>query len=525
MRLSELVDVSSKVAQTPSRLEKIATLSGCLRQLQGAETEIAVDYLTGRVRQGRLGVGVALLGQARTMGADTPSLTLSAVDAALADIARTVGPGSATQRRDRLSRLLAQATPREQEFLIRLLVGELRQGALEGVMVEAVARATQIPIDEVRRAVMVVGDLATVATVALKEGRGGLRRFALQLLQPVRPMLAQTADDVSSALSDLGRAALEYKIDGARVQVHKAGDEVRIFSRRLNDITPAAPEIVQAVRALGPGDLILDGEAIAIRPDGRPHPFQTTMRRFGRKLDVARLREELPLHVFFFDLLRVDDEDLIDRPAQTRFEILESALPRALLIPRLVTTDPEAGEAFLDQALEHGHEGVMAKSMEAPYDAGNRGSSWRKIKPAHTLDLAVLAAEWGHGRRSGWLSNLHLGARDPNGAFVMLGKTFKGMTDAMLDWQTRRLLELETARDAYAVYVRPELVVEVAFNDVQASPHYPDGLALRFARVKRYRPDKTAQEADSIDTVRAIFAHEHRNVEGERSVPRPRSGM
>jgi DNA ligase-1 len=319
-------------------------------------------------------------------------------------------------------------------------------------------------------------------------------------------MLAQPVDDVEAALAALGRPALEYKLDGARIQAHKAGGEVRVFSRRLNEVTGAVPEIVEAVQSLPVREAILDGEAIALREGGRPQPFQITMRRFGRKLDVAAMRSALPLHAFFFDALAVDGADLIDLPAEERFAALERAVPLSLRIARTVTDRVAEAEAFLGQALAAGHEGVMAKALHAPYEAGARGGSWLKVKSATTLDLVVLAAEWGNGRRQGWLSNLHLGARDPlSGGFVMLGKTFKGLTDEMLAWQTEQFLAREIARDRYTVYVRPELVVEIAFNDLQASPHYPGGLALRFARVKAYRPDKRAEDADTIDTVRALY--------------------
>jgi DNA ligase-1 len=319
-------------------------------------------------------------------------------------------------------------------------------------------------------------------------------------------MLAQPAGDISEALDRLGEAALELKLDGARVQVHKAGGDVRVYSRRGHDVTQAVPELVESVQALPPRELLFDGEVIALRPDGSPHPFQTTMRRFGRKLDVARLREELPLTPFFFDVLHLDGTDLIDRPAGERFAAMADAAP-VLAVPRLVTADPEEADAFFEDALRRGHEGIMAKALDAPYEAGRRGSSWLKVKPAHTLDLVVLAVEWGSGRRQGWLSNLHLGARDPeNGGFVMLGKTFKGMTDEMLAWQTKKLQELAIGTEGgWVVHVRPELVVEIAFSDVQESPQYPAGMALRFARVKRYREDKTAAEADTIDTVRKIL--------------------
>jgi DNA ligase-1 len=382
-------------------------------------------------------------------------------------------------------------------------------------MVDAIAQAAALPVADVRRAAMYAGGLAAVARAALIEGASGLARFAIRLLQPVQPMLAQPAASIAAALGELGTAAIDWKLDGARVQVHKAAREVRVFTRSLNDVTAAVPEIVAAVRPLAAAELILDGEAIALAPGGAPHPFQVTMRRFGRKLDVDALRGELPLSVFFFDVLRRDGANLADRPARERFAALADALPKALVIPRLVTGDPATAEAFFKDALRRGHEGVVAKSLDAPYEAGRRGASWLKVKRPQTLDLVVLAAEWGNGRRKGWLSNLHLSARDPlTGRFVMLGKTFKGLTDELLEWQTKAFLEREVGRDAYTVYVRPELVVEIAFDGLQASPHYPGGLALRFARVKRYRPDKRPDQADTIDTVRAVYAAQSRNAAG-----------
>jgi ATP-dependent DNA ligase I len=374
-----------------------------------------------------------------------------------------------------------------------------------------VAAAAALPAEMARRAAMLAGDLAPVARAALLEGRPGLEGFRLQLFRPLQPMLAQPAADVGEALERLGEAALELKLDGARIQVHKAGDAVSVFSRLGNDVTAAVPEVVEAVRALPARQALLDGEAIALRPGGAPHPFQVTMRRFGRKLDLERLRADLPLTPFFFDVLHLDGDDLIDRPAGERFAALAAAAP-GLTVPRLVTASAEEGEAFFADVLRRGHEGLVAKAIGAPYEAGRRGLSWLKIKPAHTLDLVVLAAEWGHGRRSGWLSNLHLGARDPvNGGFVMLGKTFKGLTDEMLVWQTERFRQLalgsgDSGEEGWVVHLRPEVVVEVAFGDVQESPRYPGGMALRFARVKRYRPDKRPNEADTVDTVRAILA-------------------
>ncbi|WP_438015534.1 ATP-dependent DNA ligase [Sorangium sp. So ce315] len=509
MLVADLVATSERVATTSSRLEKIAALADLLRRLSPEEVEVGVDWLAGRLRQGRVGLGPSMVTEARRAGpaAAEPALTLGEADAAFTEIARTTGAGSAGQRRAALGRLFARATEVERDFFARLLVGELRQGALEAVMIEAVARAAGLPPASLRRAVMLAGDAAEVARAALLEGAYGLQRFSLQLLRPVQPMLAQAADDVAAALGELRAMALEWKLDGARVQVHKAGDEVRVFSRSLNPVTKAVPEIVEAVRALPARSLVLDGEAIALRPDGAPHPFQVTMRRFGRALDVASLRAELPLRALFFDALHLDGEDLLDRPGSERAAALRQVLDRPLRVPRIELPTAAEAEAFFADALARGHEGVMAKSLAAPYEAGRRGSSWLKVKRAHTLDLVVLAAEWGSGRRRGLLSNLHLGARDPAaGGFVMLGKTFKGMTDEGLAWQTQRLLELEITRDASTVYVRPELVVEIAFDGVQASPQYPGGLALRFARVKRYRPDKTAVDASTIDEVRAIHA-------------------
>jgi DNA ligase-1 len=441
-----------------------------------------------------------------TIAASTPSLTLGEVDAVLDRIARTRGAGSAEDRSRLARELLARATRDEQDFLLRALLGALRQGAVEGLMVEAIASAAQLPLDEVRRALMVTGDLGAVARAALTEGPAALARMAVELFRPLTPMLAQTADGVGEALDQLGEAALEDKLDGARIQLHKREGEVRVFTRNLNDVTPAVPEIVEVVRDLPAASLILDGEAIALRDDGRPQPFQVTMRRFGRRLDVERSRKEIPLRAFFFDCLYADGTATIDHPGSERFTALTRAVPAALLIRRRVTRDSAEAERFLAEALAAGHEGIMAKALDAPYEAGGRGGAWLKIKPAVTLDLVVLAVERGNGRRSRWLSNLHLGARDAaTGSFVMLGKTFKGMTDAMLAWQTEELRRLAVSDDGYTVQVAPKLVVEVAFNDIQASTRYPGGLALRFARVKRYRPDKRAEDADTIETVRSIY--------------------
>ena len=515
MFFATLVKTSDAVAATRSRLEKIDLLRACLREFSPDEIETGVGYLSGVLRQGRIGLGPSIVRDA--LGATAvgdPELDIRTVDTSFEELAAVSGKGSNLERQRKLQELFSRATTAEQNFLARLILGELRQGALEGVMVEAIAKAAELPVRDVRRAVMLAGNPATVATAAMTEGSSGLDAFRLELLQPVQPMLAQTAESTDAALQSLGVAAFEYKLDGARIQVHKGDGEIRIFTRRLNDVSASLPEIIAVVRALPARTLILDGEVIALRADGTPHPFQVTMRRFGRKLDIDNLRKSLPLHAFFFDCLHADGEDLIDRPAAERFEFLSEVAPDSL-IPRLVTADAEAAAKFLEQSLAAGHEGLMAKSLDSLYEAGNRGTGWLKIKPAHTLDLVVIAAEWGSGRRRGYLSNLHLAARNPDSdsgsdEFVMLGKTFKGMTDKMLAWQTERLLELETGRNGHVVHVRPELVVEIAFNELQTSPHYPGGMALRFARVKRYRDDKGPADADIIDTVRQIFAQRNR---------------
>ena len=500
--LTELVEVSSQVAGTASRLAKTAILAEFLRKLEADEIEQGIAYLSGDTPQGKLTLGYATLQSATVQSSSAPRLTLKEVDSVFVSLKATKGKGSASQRNSLLKDLFARATAEEQDFLVRLIVGELRQGALEGVMAEALASAADVPVAEVRRAATFAGGIGRVARALL--GGEGLAAFSVRLMQPVLPMLAQPAKDIGAALASLGTALLEWKLDGARVQVHKQGSDVRVFTRNLNEVTDRVPEVTEALRPLE-HDFILDGEAIALRPDGRPHPFQVTMRRFGRRLDVDALRAELPLSVFFFDCLFMDGQPIVDHGARERHDALRSVLPATIVTPSLITQEVREATQFYAGALERGHEGVMAKALEAPYEAGRRGAGWLKVKRAHTLDLVVLAAEWGHGRRRGRLSNLHLGARDPAGGFVMLGKTFKGLTDAMLEWQTREFLSRETARDEWTVQVRPELVVEIEFNDIQESPHYPAGLALRFARVKGYRPDKRADEADTIDTVRAIY--------------------
>lgn len=508
--LSRLVQTSRRVAETSSRNAKVAEIAELLAQLAREEIAPAVASLIGESPHGKLGVGPAAVLSARpAANAVEPTLTIADLDRALAEVGAVAGAGSIARRKAQLAQLMAQATQAEQDFIVRLLLGELRQGALEGVMIEALARAARLPVQHVRQAAMVAGGVQAVAASALCEGEAGLQRFALTLFRPLQPMLAQPAEDIEEALATLGNAALEWKLDGARVQVHKRDDEVRVYTRGLNDITAAVPEVTEAVRALPVRSLILDGETIALDAQGRPQPFQVTMRRFGRKLRIETLRQSLPLSVFFFDILHADGEDVLGRPARERIDVLDEIVPAPLLVPRTVTADPSRADSFFRDALQRGHEGIMAKSLDAPYEAGARGSAWLKIKQAHTLDLVVLAAEWGNGRRSGWLSNLHLGARDEtSGGFVMLGKTFKGLTDDTLQWQTQKLLSLEVVRDHHVVHVRPELVVEIAVNEIQRSPHYPAGMALRFARVKRYRTDKRAEEADTVETVRRLFARQ-----------------
>jgi DNA ligase 1 len=507
MKLAELVETSRRVAEVSGRLEKIGLIAALLARVPPDEIEIAVAYLSGAIRQQRTGIGWAAMQAAMPEPpGESASLELSEIDATFDRIARVAaGKGSSGERHRLLRELLARATHPEQDFLFRLVTGELRQGAVEGIMLEAVAKAAGLPADGVRRARMMAGDLPSVAKAALTGGGAELATFATQLFRPVQPMLAGSAEDASEAIGELGEAALEYKLDGARIQIHKSGDQVAVYSRRLNDVTAAVPEVVELVRALPARELILDGEVIALRGNGTPQPFQTTMSRFGKRLDVNRARGEVPLTPFFFDLLHLNGGSLMDEPARERLMALHDLAPAPTVIPRLVTASTVEADRFLRTAIERGHEGIMAKALDAPYQAGHRGRRWLKVKPANTLDLVVLAAEWGHGRRHGWLSNLHLGARNPEGGFVMLGKTFKGMTDEMLAWQTKKLLELEVARDGITVYVRPELVVEVAFNEVQASTQYPGGVALRFARIKRYRTDKSPVETDTIGTVQEIY--------------------
>lgn len=511
MKLAELVATSSVVAQTPGRNAKRDALATCLQALGADEVVAGVYYLSGSLPQGRVGAGPALLRRcASTAAAPSPTIDIAHLNRALDEFAGSTGRGSGTARQELLGGLFAKATVVEQRFLVRLLLGELRQGALEGVMVEAIAKAWSVAAGAVRRAFMLSGDLAATAGIAATAGETGLRLVRLRVGTPLQSMLAQPADGLDDVFEQRDDAAgplvLDWKMDGARVQVHKDGADVAVFSRRLNDVSAAVPEVVDAVRALPARTLVLDGEAIALAADGRPQPFQTTMRRFGRRQDIAAMRATLPLTACFFDCLHADGEDLIDESCAVRLERLDAAVPGGNLMPRCITDQRATAAQFLADALAAGHEGVMAKQRDAAYQAGGRGSAWRKVKQSHSLDLVVLAAEWGSGRRRGWLSNLHLGARDEaSGGFVMLGKTFKGLTDALLKWQTRALLELAVERSGGVVHVAPKLVVEIACNDVQASSRYPGGMALRFARVKRYRPDKPASAADTVATVRSLL--------------------
>jgi DNA ligase 1 len=511
VQLIDVATASTDVGSTRARSAKITRIAELLRRAtaEADPTLVAtvVAWLSGELPQRQIGVGWAALRSLPEAAAE-PSLTVRGVDEAFTEIGTTAGKGSQARRAELVSALFTAATDVEQTFLRRLLGGELRQGALIGVMADAVAKAAELPAPDVRRAAMLGGDLPIVAAAALTGGSAALTEFTLKVGRPVGPMLAQTATGVDDALEKLGGTAIfEAKLDGARVQIHRTGDAVSVYTRSLDDITARLPEVVEAALALPVSEFIADAEAIALKPDRRPHRFQVTASRFGRTADIAAARAAQPLSVFFFDLLHLDGTDLLDLPATDRLTALDAIVPVAQRVDRLTTSDGEAAAAFLAATLAAGHEGVMAKSPAAPYEAGRRGSGWLKVKPVHTLDLVVLAVEWGSGRRTGKLSNIHLGARDPEtGGFVMLGKTFKGMTDAMLDWQTARFTELAVnGTDGYVAEVRPEQVVEIALDGVQTSTRYPGGMALRFARVLRYRDDKGPADADTVDTVRAIY--------------------
>jgi DNA ligase-1 len=508
MLLAELVAASSAVGATRSRKAKTEALASALRSATREEVATTTAYLSGVLLQRRTGLGWRGLVDLPAPAEDS-TLTVQEVHDLFEQISTVSGAGSRQQRTALVERLFGRATADEQDYLRRLATGELRQGALDGLMLEAIAAASGVPPSDVRRAVMLVGETVPVAEAALTGGAAALAEFRLEPGRPLRPMLASTAPDLAAGLAKAspkgGEVAVDCKLDGIRMQVHKVGEDVRIWTRTLDDITARLPEVVEVVAAVPARALVLDGEAIALDATGRARPFQETAARTASRREPAALREEVPLTSYFFDLLHLDGDDLLDRPARERFARLGATLPEHLVVPRLVTADAEAAADFFAVTLGSGHEGVVVKALDAPYEAGRRGATWVKVKPRHTLDLVVLAVEWGSGRRSGLLSNIHLGARAPEtGGFHMLGKTFKGMTDEMLEWQTRRFLELETGRSAHVVHVRPEQVVEVAFDGIQTSSRYPAGMALRFARVLRYREDKPAAEADTIDTVRAL---------------------
>ena len=496
--LAEVVTASTLVGDTSSRSRKVAILAELLRRLEPDEVPIVVGFLSGAPRQGRVGVGYRSIYGVELHPADVAALTVTDVDRVIDDIERAIGPGSARRRSQLLADLLGGATTEEAAFLRRLFTGELRQGALSGIMADAIAKAAGVPGEIARRALMLSGDLTRMAQIAMTEGEEGMRAVGFEIFRPILPMLASTGASVSEAMSSFERSSIEWKLDGIRIQIHRRDDEVRIYTRNLNDITDTLPGIAETALALPVGQAVLDGEALWMR-DGGPAAFQDT---------VSQIDSDAPpegIVTFLFDLLHVDGEDLLDVPLVEREARLAAIAPE-LIIPRVLTTDPEEGERVLEASLEAGHEGVVVKDAASPYAAGRRGGAWRKVKPVRTYDLVVLGAEWGHGRRHGWLSNLHLGARDPrSGEFVMVGKTFKGMTDELLRWQTETLLERETSRRGIAVMVRPELVVEIALDGVQSSTRYPGGIALRFARVKRYRSDKDAGEADTIDDLRALL--------------------
>ncbi|MBM9508147.1 ATP-dependent DNA ligase [Actinacidiphila acididurans] len=508
MLFADVARVSREVARTSARSRKTVLLADFFRATEPDDVLIAIAYLAGRLPQGRLGVGWAAL-RDRAEPAAVPALTVREVDAALTAVAEVSGTGSQAGRRALLQDLFGRATADEQHYLLGLLTGEVRQGALDAAAVEGLAAATGAQPAHVRRAVMLAGALEPVARALLAGGPDALGEFALTVGRPLLPMLASSAKSVAEAVAKLGPSAVEEKLDGIRVQIHRDARGVRIWTRTLDDVTARLPEIVAVTESLPAREFVLDGEVLAFDAAGRPRPFQETAGRVGSRVDVAAAARALPVNAVFFDVIAVDGHDLLDESYDRRHEALESLVPPELRVRRAVVTDPadpaqvRAAEDFWTVTLDRGHEGVVVKAADSPYAAGRRGASWLKVKPVHTLDLVVLAAEWGHGRRTGKLSNLHLGARAEDGSFVMLGKTFKGLTDALLDWQTERLRELAVSDDGFTVTVRPELVVEIAYDGVQTSPRYPAGLTLRFARVIRYRPDKFPQDADTVAAVRA----------------------
>src|SRR5919106_17688 len=496
--LADVVTASREVTETSSRSAKVQILAELLRRLDPSEVRVTVGFLAGAPRQGRVGIGYSTIYGIECPPAREPSLRIEELDRAIDAVRATKGSGSAAARKQILGELLGRATDGEADFVKRLFTGGLRQGALAGLMVDAVAKASGVSGVLARRALMLSGDLSRTAEIAMSEGEEGLREVGFELFRPIFPMLASTAASVPEAVASFDRSSVEWKLDGIRIQVHRRGDEVRIYTRNLNEITDTLPGIVDAVRRLPVTQAVFDGEALWMYEDG-PAAFQDT---------VSRIDSEAPpegIVTFLFDVLHIEGEDLLDTPLEERAARLEAIAPH-LKIPSVVTSDPESAQQVLDDALRAGHEGIVVKDARSPYSAGRRGKAWRKVKPVRTYDLVVLGAEWGHGRRQGWLSNLHLGARDPRtGGVVMVGKCFKGLTDELLEWQTRELLARESERRGIAVFARPELVAEVALDGVQSSTRYAGGVALRFARVKRYRPDKRAEEADTIDDLRALL--------------------
>jgi DNA ligase 1 len=496
--LADVVTASQEVGATSSRSKKVAILAELLGRLDSDEVALAVGFLAGVPRQGRVGVGYATIYGVDPPPAAAASLTIGELDRTITEVRDMTGSGSAARRKQILGEFLGRATQQEADFVKRLFTGGLRQGALAGLMVDAVARAAGVSGGIVRRALMLSGDLTRTAEIAMTKGEEGLREVGFEIFRPILPMLASTAGSVSEAVESFQRSSVEWKLDGIRIQIHCRGDTIRIYTRNLNELTHALPGIVDAVRRLAVSQAVFDGEALWMGEHG-PAAFQETV----SQLDSEAAPEGIV--TFLFDLLHVEGHDLLDTPLEERAARLETVAPH-LRIPSVVTSDPETAQRMLDQALRAGHEGIVVKDAASLYNAGRRGKAWRKVKPVRTFDLVVLGAEWGHGRRRGWLSNLHLGARDPRtGEFLMVGKCFKGLTDALLEWQTKELLARETGRHGIAVHVRPELVVEIALDGVQASTRYPGGVALRFARVKRYRPDKNAEEADAIDDLRALL--------------------
>ncbi|WP_031469375.1 ATP-dependent DNA ligase [Sciscionella sediminilitoris] len=497
MLFIDVVTTSATIAATRSRRAKIAALAELLRAAAPEEVAVVTAVLAGTPVQGRIGIGWRTLADNRTAPVAEPGITVLEIDAGITELAGLSGAGSGTRRREVLGKLFGRCTEAEQELLFRLLTGELRHGALEGIMTEAIAAAAGLPAEDVRRAFMLCGRLAETARAALGGGAPALAAFGIELGRPVRPMLASPGTGIEEAIQELGAVSIEYKLDGARIQVHKDGSDVAVFTRTLREITGSVPELVALVRDLPGNRFILDGESLTLTEDGKPRPFQETMSRFG-----AESERDVLLRPYFFDVLHHDGTDLLDEPLRERQSVLRELAPGDVITG---STDPAAANQVFDDALAAGHEGIVLKSLDSVYAAGRRGASWRKIKPVHTLDLIVLAAEWGHGRRTGTLSNLHLGARDPDGGEpIMVGKTFKGLTDELLAWQTQALQEIQRSTDGWTVTVTPELVVEIALDGAQRSTRYPGGLALRFARVVRYRPDKTPGEADTIDAVRAL---------------------